>query len=126
MPSRSLDDADPRLVEKFDLLNEDFVREHPGQTLTVTCTWRSLEEQLQAYETGHSQLKFGNHNVVNASGRPCARAIDVMVCVDGKGTWDTDYYKPLVELAARHGLVSGGSWPHFRDWPHIELPKEAA
>jgi hypothetical protein len=124
MPSRSLNDADPRLVEKFDLLNEDFVREHPGQTLAVTCTYRSLAEQLEAYNSGHSQLKKGNHNVVNAEGNPCSRAIDVMVVVDKKGTWDVKYYAPLIELAQRHGLVSGGSWPHFKDWPHIELPKD--
>lgn len=126
MPSRSLNDANPALVEKFDLLREDFVREHPGQTLTVTCTYRSLAEQRDAYETGRSQLLKGNHNVVNAEGKPAARAIDVMVCVNGHGTWDAEYYHPLVELAERHGLVSGGSWPHFKDWPHIELPKEAA
>ena len=126
MPSRSLSDADPRLVEKFDLLNEDFVREHPGQTLKITCTYRSMAEQLQAYETGHSQLKKGNHNVTDASGHPASRAIDVAVIVDGKLTWDSKYYEPLVELASRHGLVSGGSWPRFKDWPHIELPKAAA
>ena len=126
MPSRSLDDADPLLVAKFDLLNEDFVREHPGQTLTVTCTYRSPAEQLEAYNTGHSQLKFGNHNVTDATGKPAARAIDVVVLVNGHTTWDSVYYYPLIELAERHGLVSGGSWPHFKDWPHIELPKDAA
>lgn len=126
MPSRSLDDANPILVERFDLLNEDFVREHPGQTLLVTCTYRSPAEQLDAYNSGHSQLKFGNHNVIGVNGKPAARALDVMVVVDGHGSWDTKYYVPLVELAKRHGLVSGGSWPHFKDWPHIELPKDAA
>lgn len=126
MPSRSLNDADARLVEKFDLLREDFIREHPGQTLVVTCTYRSPAEQLEAFNSGHSQLKFGNHNVTDALGKPYARAIDVMVCIDGKGTWDPQYYRPLVELAERHGLVSGGSWPHFKDWPHLELPKAAA
>lgn len=24
------------------------------------------------------------------------------------------------------GLVSGGSWKHFRDWPHIEVPKDVS
>lgn len=126
MASRSLNDANPHLVEKFDLLREDFVREHPGQTLTVTCTYRSPAEQLEAFNSGHSQLKFGNHNVTDSLGRPAARAIDVMVNVNGVGTWEPEYYRPLVDLAKRHGLVSGGSWPHFKDWPHLELPKEAA
>lgn len=126
MPSRSLNDANPHLVERFDLLNEDFIREHPGQTLTVTCTYRSPEEQIEAYNTGHSQLKFGNHNVTDSLGRPCSRALDVVVLINGHTTWDSQYYRPLVELAERHGLVSGGSWPHFKDWPHLELPKDAA
>lgn len=126
MSSRSLNDANPHLVEKFDLLREDFVREHPGQTLTVTCTYRSPAEQLEAFNSGHSQLKFGNHNVTDSLGRPCARAIDVMVNVNGVGTWEPEYYRPLVELAQRHGLVSGGSWKYFKDWPHLELPKDAA
>jgi hypothetical protein len=42
------------------------------------------------------------------------------VSVNGYVAWDEPLYHPLVELAARHGLVSGGSWPHFKDWPHIE------
>lgn len=126
MSTRSLNDADPELVAKYDLLNEDFVREHPGQTLKIVCVYRTLDEQRTVFTSGRSQLMKGNHNVIDANGKPCSRAIDVMVVVDGKPTWDAKYYVPLVELAARHGLVSGGSWKTFKDYSHIELPKEPA
>lgn len=122
MPSRSLSDCDPELVARYDLLAEDFAREHPNQKLVVTCTWRSKEEQLEAYKTGHSKLLYGNHNHLTPDGKPFAQAIDVAVFVDGKLTWDPQYYRPLIELADRHGLVSGGSWHSFKDWPHLELP----
>jgi peptidoglycan L-alanyl-D-glutamate endopeptidase CwlK len=31
-------------------------------------------------------------------------------------------YAILGEEAAKAGLVWGGSWPHFKDYPHVQLP----
>jgi peptidoglycan L-alanyl-D-glutamate endopeptidase CwlK len=129
MASRSLSDASPALVERYLLLAEDFAREQAPRSLIVTCTYRSVEEQQKLYAQGRTvpgkvvtkidgvKIK-GMHNFIPS------RAIDVAVAVGGEIQWDEPLYHPLVELAARHGLVSGGSWPYFKDWPHIEGPPE--
>lgn len=128
MSSRSLIDADPTLAERFLLLAEDFAREQVPASLVVTCTYRSPVEQAELYAQGRSKP---GKIVTNADGMRNlsmhnyypSRAIDVAVEMNGEIAWREDLYHPLVELAARHGLVSGGSWKTFKDWPHIELPK---
>lgn len=139
MPSTSLQDADKQLRDAFIALRTEYQEQNPARTLVVTCTYRSPEEQLAAYSQGRA-LRDGvwvveditkvvtqlsglpghasNHNV-----KP-SRAIDVAVCIGGKTTWDDREYFPLGPLAVKHGLVWGGSWPHFKDNPHLELPKE--
>lgn len=129
MSTRSLSSAHPALVERYLLLAEDFAREHAPSSLVVTCTYRSVEEQQRLYAQGRTvpgkivtnidgiRVK-GMHNFTPS------HAIDVAVSVNDEIQWSEPLYHPLVELAARHGLVSGGSWIHFKDWPHIEGPPE--
>lgn len=128
MSSRSLSDADPTLAEKYLLLAEDFAREQVPASLVVTCTFRSCDEQAVLYASGRvhpGKIVTNADGITNLSAHNYfpSRAIDVAVMLDGKIAWREDLYHPLAELAARHGLVSGGSWKTFKDWPHIELPK---
>ena len=51
-----------------------------------------------------------------------AQALDVAVTIGGKGTWNDKEYLALGPLAQKHGLEWGGSWPHFKDYPHLQLP----
>lgn len=128
MSSRSLSDADPALVERYLLLAEDFAREQVPASLIVTCTFRSVDEQAVLYAQGRTHP---GKVVTNADGitRLSAhnyypsRAIDVAVVIDGEVVWREALYEPLLALAKRHGLISGGSWKTFKDWPHIEMPK---
>lgn len=129
MSSRSLSDAYPALAEKYLLLAEDFSREQASYSLVVTCTYRSVEEQQALYAQGRTVpgkvvTKIDGVRVKGMHNFTPSRAIDVAVMVGGEIAWDEPLYHPLVELAARHGLVSGGSWLHFKDWPHIEGPPE--
>lgn len=127
MSSRSLSDAHSILAERYLLLAEDFAREQVPASLIVTCTHRSVDEQAVLYAQGRT---VPGKVVTNADGITRlsahnyypARAIDVAVILDGKVAWREDLYVPLVALAKRHGLVSGGSWNTFKDWPHIEMP----
>ena len=50
-----------------------------------------------------------------------ALAIDIVVLIGGKGSYDETLYFPLVNLCRKHGLVSGGSWLKFADFPHIQI-----
>lgn len=127
MTSRSLADAHPFLAERYLLLAEDFAREQVPALLMVTCTFRSVDEQAVLYALGRTRP---GKVVTNADGitRLSAhnyypsRALDVAVLLDGRVAWREDLYAPLVPLAKRHGLISGGSWKTFKDWPHIEMP----
>lgn len=125
MATRSLSAAHPALVERYLLLAEDFVRERAPYSLIVTCTYRSVEEQMKLYAQGRvvpgkivtnidgARIK-GMHNYTPS------HALDVAVVVEDGVLWDEALYYPLVELCARYGLVSGGSWNNWKDWPHIE------
>ena len=126
MPSTRLSDCDPSLQLAYACLLAEF-REQTGHDLLLTCTYRSPEEQAELYTHGRSapgpivtQLDGTTHKSKHNS--KLSRAVDVAVVIAGKVSWDSSQYTPLVELAQKYGLVSGGSWPHFKDWPHLELP----
>lgn len=128
MPSTALHDCEQRLAGAFVDLRAEFRAEHPGHDLVITCTKRSVEEQQVLYAQGRTKpgqivtqidgvTKKSNHNLSPA------RAIDVCVTIAGKVSWREQDYAPLGPLAHKHGLVWGGDWPHFKDYPHLELPK---
>lgn len=139
MPSTSLQDVDKALRDAYLALRAEFQAQHDGRTLVVTCARRTPEEQMAAYRQGRA-LRDGRWVVEDASrvvtqlsGEPGqqsfhnltpSRAIDVVVCIGGKPTWDYREYLPLGALAAKHGLEWGGNWTHLKDYPHLQLPKE--
>lgn len=99
-----------------------------GNSLLLTCVYRSPQEQAKLYEIGRSKpgkivtncdgvIKKSNHNYFPS------RAIDVAVISNGKVIWDNDYYDPLGIVCKKLNLVWGGSWTGFKDRPHIECPK---
>lgn len=65
---------------------------------------------------------LSNHNFFPS------RAIDVCVDTDPDVrkvvvSYKVDLYAPLVEICDSLGLISGGSWKNWKDWPHIEMPR---
>lgn len=44
----------------------------------IQCAYRSPQAQLEAYNTGHSKLKFGMHNATGKDGIKEALAVDVL------------------------------------------------
>lgn len=122
----SLADAEPALAEIWVLIMHEYTETHPGKQLWLTCVYRSPEEQQILYQQGRSapgqivtQLdgvtKRSQHNL-----RP-TRALDFCVVIGGKASWDPEEYEPVCVLAEARGLVAGGHWPRFKDWPHLEL-----
>lgn len=129
MASTRLTDAEPMLALAYTCILHDF-RESTGNDLLLTCTHRSVEEQQKLYAQGRTTTgqrvtnvdgitHLSNHNYTPA------RAVDVAVVVHGKVSWSPADYAPLGELAKRYGLVWGGSWRTFKDYPHLELPEGA-
>ena len=134
--SRDLQHCHPELIVRYAQLERDF-REQTGRDVFITCTWRSKEKQHKLYEVGRRGVpgekiltkidgitSRSRHNVYPSE------AIDVCVDSDpGPGkhpVWDEASYAILGPLCAKYGLIWGGSWVNFPDFPHIQLPAEAA
>ena len=129
MASSFLKDAHPELVGRWIAVLDAYCTAHPGSTLRVTCTYRSPEEQQVLYGQGRTApgtIVTERDGVAHRSLHNMlpARALDFAVLVAGKVVWDASQYEPVGALAQAHGLVWGGAWPHFKDFPHVELPKE--
>lgn len=126
--SRDYKHASEELIRRFLLVANDFYKQ-TGRTLLITCTYRSPKEQQRLYKQGRfgnpgpivTQLdgvqKKSKHNFFPS------RAVDVCVLDGGKPLWDEPAYWPILPLCKKHGLVHGGSWSKFQDWPHLELPE---
>lgn len=139
MPSTSLQDVTKDLRDRYLALSQDYKVQNPGKSLVVTCTARTPAEQLAAYQQGRSfrdgkwVVEDPSKIITQLSGEPGhqsyhnytpAQAIDVCVCIGGKVTWNDKEYLALGPLAQKHGLEWGGSWPHFKDYPHLQLPQK--
>lgn len=83
--------------------------EKQGYRPRIQEAYRSPEEQLRAYTTGKSKLRYGFHNVTGPNGAPHALAVDV---------YDDDeplkpsmpYVLRLSRAAQDLGLVTGVRW----------------
>lgn len=103
-----------RLAELFPTFRARLKRviaslESSGIRPRIQDGWRSEVDQRKAYESGHSKLLFGFHNVTSTGGVPEALAVDLL---------DDDFpLKPsksyLLQLAAaaeKSGLTTGIRW----------------
>jgi len=75
----------------------------------IQDAWRSPEDQLEAFKSGHSKLKFGFHNVTGDSGRKESLAADLL---DDNSPLkpSTAYVLKVTAAAERHGLTTGARW----------------
>jgi hypothetical protein len=128
--SRELSDCHEELQVRFNALKADY-EATTNRQLYVTCTWRSQTKQAELYAQGRTapgQIVTQIDGVTRKSRHMVypSQAVDVAIDYDpGPGkhlSWDTAAYQPLGPLCEKHGLVWGGSWHGFKDYPHIELP----
>lgn len=148
MASRLLSDAVPELQEKVPTIiaayNSMFT---DGRELFVDCTLRSTAEQQAIWNIGRKTppigpkyyrtwvdgiVRFSKHNPDPQE--PLSKAVDFGVSVGGKYINIDEYYYPLLDLARKYNLISGGDFHNtglplssileltgFKDWPHIEV-----
>ena len=134
--SKDIADCHVYLRDRWPRLQEMFTRE-TGNTLILTCTWRSVAEQQRLYAHGRTApgkivtwvdgiKKASEHN------KYPARAMDVAVVElvhggDGvssaKISWDWHLYVPLLAICKSLELESGGAWEK-KDWPHVQMPAQ--
>lgn len=101
-------------------LFREVIKETPID-FTVIDGLRTLKEQKEYVKNGYSKTLRSRHLT--------GKAVDVMALVNGKGTWDEQYYKTLSDyvkaVAKKMGIaiVWGGDWSSFPDPGHFELDK---
>ena len=106
----------PRMVQVLREL------ESYGYRPRIQEAWRSPKDQLAAYNTGTSKVKYGFHNVTAANGTKEALAADI---------WDDDYpfntkthfMLHLLAAAEKNGMTTGVRWSLSDN--HIKLIEDA-
>jgi hypothetical protein len=103
--------------EELSLFASNLQKRHPDAH--VSCSYRNEADQNRAFELGHSKARFGQspHNF-----KP-SLAIDFFRLTQAGGAaFDRPWYIAVLMPAVRAaGLVSGGDFRSFRDYPHVEV-----
>jgi hypothetical protein len=83
--------------------------EAQGLRPRIQDAWRSPEDQLKAFNSGHSKLKYSFHNVTGKKGTKEALAVD-MLDDDHPAQEGKEYLLRLAAAAEEQGLVTGIRW----------------
>jgi len=83
--------------------------EAEGVRPRIQDAWRSPVDQLKAFTSGNSKLKFGFHNVTGAAGQKESLAVD-MLDDNAPLKPSTEYLLRLAAAAQKHGLSTGVLW----------------
>lgn len=125
MSSRKLSDLSPEMQT----LAEQFLDKCHDANLDIfiICTYRSDEEQNDAYARKASNARAGEsaHNCLNAMKQPAAKAFDVGVIRNGKyvGDGNDHDYQAAGLIGEALGLSWAGRWRgKIKETGHFELP----
>ena len=105
---------DSRMAELFPTFRARLERvikrlEADGIRPRIQDAWRSPEDQLKAFNSGHSKLRFGFHNVTGPGGKKDALAVDLLD--DGAPLNPRkSYILKLAAAAQAEGLITGVRW----------------
>lgn len=88
-----------------------------GIELKIVETYRTPERQNLLKSQGYSMLSGGR------SKHQHKIAVDVVPVVNGIMIWDDlKLWKKIGKIGKKQGLIWGGDWKRFRDYPHFEYP----
>jgi len=83
--------------------------ESKGIRPRIQDAWRSPADQKKAFDSGHSKLLFGFHNVTGSNGTPEALAVDLLDD-DSPLNPSKNYLLQLAAAAEAAGLITGIRW----------------
>lgn len=83
--------------------------EAAGYRPRIQDAWRSADDQLKAFQQGHSKVKYGFHNVTSTNGTREALAADILDDNLPLGP-KTHYMLHLAAAAEHNGLTTGIRW----------------
>jgi len=80
-----------------------------GERPRIQDAYRSPEDQLKAFNSGHSKLKFGFHNVTGSNGEKESLAVDML---DDNNPLNPKpkYLLKLAFASEKNGLETGIRW----------------
>ena len=97
----------PAFAKKIKAVIADL--EAQGLRPRIQEAYRSPADQLKAFNSGHSKLKFGFHNVTGAGGKKESLAVDMLD--DNHAAHEgTEYLLHLAAAAEAQGLETGIRW----------------
>lgn len=97
----------PTFAARLKLVIQELEAE--GLRPRIQDAWRSEADQLKAFNSGHSKLKYGFHNVTGPQGKKESLAVDLL---DDNSPLkpSTSYVLRVTAAAERHGLTTGARW----------------
>src|SRR2546430_6354057 len=117
-----LNEVHPKLAEKVRQLAVQLAIEEIQ--LEVTQGLRSWDEQQKLYDQGRRNPgRIVTKCPPGWSYHNFGLAVDVCPFVDGQPEWDDTQaaWKRIHEVARSLGLTTGADFPHFPDYPHLQL-----
>jgi hypothetical protein len=84
--------------------------EHYGWKPRIQDAWRSPEDQLKAFESGHSKLKYGYHNITGPNGEKESFACDILREDSTVLVAEREYCIALAHYARKQELRTGITW----------------
>lgn len=84
--------------------------EHNNWKPRIQEAYRSPEDQLKAFNSGHSKLKYGYHNCTGPNGEKEAFAVDIYREDSSILIAEKDFCIALAHYAMKQGLITGISW----------------
>ncbi|MCX5783381.1 MAG: M15 family metallopeptidase [Elusimicrobia bacterium] len=104
----------------------EYEKLYAGRKIILTCAYRSPAEQAALYAIGRTKpgkiitlcdgvKKASKHNC-----RP-SRAFDAAVFLGGKLSWEIYPYADFAAIIKKEGVMWGGDWKKFKDYPHFEV-----
>lgn len=84
--------------------------ESEGIRPRIQDAWRSPEDQLKAFDSGHSKLRFGFHNVTGFGGKKEALAVDLLDDDAPLNPRKTYILKLAAAAEAQGLLITGVRW----------------
>jgi hypothetical protein len=112
-PQRKQRNTD-RLLELFPTFRARLAKvisdlEAMGVRPRIQDGYRTPADQLKAFTSGHSKLKFGFHNVTGPNGEKESLAVD-MLDDDSPLNISTSYLLKLAHFSEKNGLSTGIRW----------------
>ena len=124
------DSGSPNQTEEDVILSLDVAMQQPIRNVLATLQakgWqtrvkfghRTVIEQKQIVDRGHSNAPFSHHTTYSEDGTPAALAVDI---IDRRYAWNIDtnhqFWADLGEACVSEGLLWGGNWTSFQDVAH--------